>query len=69
MQHDLRKYLTDIKLHIDYIEDFLAGNEDFAQYEKNLIVQYAVERALGIIGEAVNQIRKLEPDIAITSIL
>ncbi|AQG81632.1 DUF86 domain-containing protein [Spirosoma montaniterrae] len=66
MQRDIRKYLTDIAIHIDYIDIFLGGNRDFKIYEKDLATQYAVERALGIIGEAVNQLRKTDATINIS---
>ncbi len=68
MPRDTRKYLTDIDIHIDYIDDFLKGNRDFTTYDSELATQYAVERALGIIGEAANQLRKMEPVIAVTSL-
>lgn len=68
MQRDIRKYLTDIDIHIDYIDEFLKGERDFTIYTNNITVQYAVERALGIIGEAANQLRKIQPDIAISSL-
>lgn len=68
MQRDVRKYLTDIAIHINYIDDFLKGEPDFTVYTNNLTIQYAVERALGIIGEAANQVRKMHPDISISSL-
>ena len=68
MQRDIRKYLKDIIIHIEYINDFLRGNRDFSAYEKDLATQYAVERAMGIIGEAANQVRKMNPAIAISSL-
>ncbi|RZK67394.1 MAG: DUF86 domain-containing protein [Pedobacter sp.] len=68
MQRDLRKYLTDIDIHIDYIDEFLKGERDFSIYTNNITIQYAVERALGIIGEAANQLRKIQPDIAISGL-
>ncbi|WP_020598190.1 HepT-like ribonuclease domain-containing protein [Spirosoma panaciterrae] len=68
MQHDVRKYLTDIAIQINHIDAFLQHSRDFAIYDADLIVQYAVERALGIIGEAANQVRKMEPGIPISSL-
>lgn len=68
MQRDIRKYLTDIVIHIQYVEDFLQGVTDFDIYEKDKATQFAVERALGIIGEAANHIRRMAPDMTISNI-
>ncbi|GAB2517421.1 HepT-like ribonuclease domain-containing protein [Spirosoma aerophilum] len=68
MQRDIRKYLADIEIHINYRDGFLKGKRDFTIYTNDLTVQYAVERALGIIGEAANQVRKMHPDISISSL-
>jgi uncharacterized protein with HEPN domain len=68
MQHDIRKYLTDITIQINHIDIFLKHSRDFALYEHDLMIQYAVERSLGIIGEAANQVRKMQPDIPISSL-
>ncbi|MBN8826388.1 MULTISPECIES: HepT-like ribonuclease domain-containing protein [unclassified Spirosoma] len=68
MQRDIRKYLMDIAIQINHVDSFLQHARDFASYDTDLIVQYAVERALGIIGEAANQVRKMEPKIAISSL-
>jgi uncharacterized protein with HEPN domain len=38
----------------------------FVNFENNMMLQQAVERNLEIIGEAVNSILKLYPDIEIT---
>jgi uncharacterized protein with HEPN domain len=66
MQLEVRKYLRDIELAIEKIHSFLPEGYDFAAYEEDTKTQYAVERALAIIGEAVNQLLKLAPDISIT---
>ena len=68
MQRDIRKYLADILIHIDYIDEFLKGSRDFDAYDKDLTTQYAVERAMGIIGEATNQVRKMDAAIAISGL-
>lgn len=68
MPRDLRKYLTDITIQIDYIDDFLKHSRDFDMYNADLMVQYAIERALSIIGEAANQMRKMKPEVQISSL-
>ena len=39
----------------------------FDEYQANTLVQNAVERNVEIIGEAVNSLLKISPEIAITS--
>lgn len=36
MQRDIRKYLTDIEIHIRYIDNFLKGERDFTTYTNDL---------------------------------
>ena len=66
MQRDIRKYLTDILIHIDYIGVFLKGNRDYSLYENDLATQYAVERAMSIIGEAANHVRRMNSTVIIS---
>lgn len=59
------KYLTDILMAIELIEDFTKDIQDFSEFELDRKTQSAVERQLVIIGEALNQFKKLEPSTAI----
>jgi uncharacterized protein with HEPN domain len=52
-----KKYLFDILVAIEYIESFTADIQDFDQYSSDHKTKSAVERQLGIIGEAVNKYR------------
>ena len=56
------KYLTDILLAIDLIESFTSDILNYDDYISDLKTQSAVERQLGIIGEAVNKFEKIFPD-------
>ncbi len=49
------KYLSDILQAIELIEDFTSLISDYEDYVNDLKTQSAVERQLGIIGEAVNK--------------
>jgi len=60
MTEKIAKYLSDIQLAISLIEEFLVGIENFTTYQSDRKTQSAVERQLGIIGEAVNKIRQDE---------
>jgi uncharacterized protein with HEPN domain len=53
-----RKYLSDILSAIDLIEEFLSGISEFQDYQSDSKTRSAVERQLGIIGEAINKYRQ-----------
>ena len=57
-----KKYLSDIDQAIDLIYDFTSSVNDFNEFRLDLKTQSAVERQLGIIGEAVNKFDKLYPE-------
>jgi uncharacterized protein with HEPN domain len=58
------KYLDDIIRAIELIEDFTSNISSFSEYIKDLKTQSAVERQLGIIGEAVNKFDILHPELS-----
>jgi uncharacterized protein with HEPN domain len=60
-----KKYLSDILQAIVLIESFTIGIKDFDIYLSDLKTQSAVERQLGIIGEAANPFEKLNTGIKI----
>ena len=53
-----KKYLSDMSNSINHIQSFTEGIISFDQYKRNFLVEGAVERHLGIIGEAVNKFLK-----------
>lgn len=55
MTEKARKYLSDILLAINLVEEFISDTKDFDEYTYDLKTQSAVERQLSIIGEAVNK--------------
>ncbi len=57
-----RKYLSDILRSIDLIDSFLTGVDSFEKYQLDFKTQSAIERQLGIIGEAVNKFKQECPD-------
>ena len=59
------KYLSDIIQAIDLIEDFTKSVPNFSDYVNDLKTQSAVERQLGIIGEAVNKFDLLHPELSL----
>jgi uncharacterized protein with HEPN domain len=57
-----KKYLSDIQISIELIESFIKDIDSFETYSADLKTQSAVERQLGIIGEAVNKFKQECPD-------
>jgi uncharacterized protein with HEPN domain len=64
-QHDIPQSLTDIITSIDAIEGYLARTmgerRDFNVYMDDRMLRSAVERELGIIGEATGRIHRVDP--------
>lgn len=57
MDERILKWLYDIKMSIDEINEFFQIEEkNFFNYQNNLMLKRAVERNLEIIGEAINRI-------------
>ena len=57
MDERILKWLFDIKISIDEINEFFHNEEkDFFKYQNNLMLKRAIERNLEIIGEAINRI-------------
>ena len=61
-----KKYLSDILNAIELIEQFTEGIKRFEQYQFDLKTKSAVERQLSILGEAVNNYRKLDEEFELT---
>ena len=61
-----KKYLYDILESVTSIEDFIA-EINFLQYQQNKMVRRAVEREFEIIGEAMNELLKIDKNLKITS--
>ena len=67
MDIEIKKYLFDIKVSVESIENYLGDKRDFKAYLADKMLRRAIERELEIIGEALNRIEKLNPAINITS--
>ena len=71
MKHNIKKYLFDIKVSIDsifqYLDEHLGKEKNFNKYKENKLLRRGIEREIEIIGEAMNQILKIDPDIKIES--
>lgn len=67
METQINKLLSDILICINRIEIFTKDVISFDDFQSNALVQNAVERNIEIIGEAVNSLLKISPEISITS--
>jgi uncharacterized protein with HEPN domain len=64
MRLESKKYLYDIERAAGQIAEFTAGKE-FSDYEREPMLRLAVERAFAIIGEALAQLAKIDPSLAV----
>jgi uncharacterized protein with HEPN domain len=68
MQLEIQKYLFDIQLSIDSINEYLGDKRDFDTYQNNKLLRRGIERELEIIGEAANRILKIDQTIKIEKV-
>lgn len=68
MDRYLKAHLYDISTAIDEIQSFFNQvPRQFEEYGNNLMLRRAIERNVGIIGEAVNKIVKDYPEVEISN--
>jgi uncharacterized protein with HEPN domain len=67
MDKEVQTWLEDIRQAIEEIETFLPEKLNFFEFQKDLKGRKAIERNIEIIGEAVNRILKVHPDIRIAN--
>ncbi len=60
-----RKYLTDVLVACNEVDSFFPEQRIFADFQKDILRQRAVERNVEIMGEAINQLLKHNPSIVI----
>lgn len=68
MERNVKKFLEDILNVINEIDGFFAESEKrYDEYLSNTCLRRAIQMNISIIGEAVNRLLKLEPEINISS--
>lgn len=65
MHAKTKKFCHDILISIDSIFDYVGDKRDFNDYLNNKLLRRAVEREIEIIGEAMNSILLLNPELEI----
>ena len=68
LPNQILKYILDIESIIQEIDEIKRLNQTFEKFDADFVAKRAIERELEIIGEAVNNIRKISPDINISSV-
>lgn len=66
MKHEICVWLEDIRKSVNEIYEFVPDTVSYSEFEKDLKTRKAVERNIGIIGEALNRILKVDPQINIS---
>ena len=66
MNDEVKKFWYDIHESICSIENYLGTQRNFNVYMENKMLRRAIEREFEIIGEAMNRINKLTPEIPIS---
>ncbi len=61
-----KKLLTDIKIAAESIDEHLEWHHDFEIYKASKTKRRAVERELEIIGEAMNNLLKINPSVQLS---
>lgn len=67
MGNDGKVWLADIQRSITEIYGFLPEEKSFAAFRQDLKAKKAVERNLEIIGEALNRLLKINPQLPVTN--
>lgn len=68
MDRKLQKYLSDIHSSILEIESFMETRpKEYATFCDDLLFRRGIERNMEIMGEAMNQVLKIDPSIQITA--
>jgi len=67
MNLEVQKWLYDILVSIQSVNEFIGEVRMFENYEADKKTRRSVEREIMIIGEAVNRIKYVEPSIEITN--
>lgn len=60
MRLETRKYLYDIQEAVELVVQFTSG-KSLAEYRRDPMLRFAIERAFSIVGEALAQLARIDP--------
>jgi uncharacterized protein with HEPN domain len=66
MENRLKKLLFDVLISCENIEVYMVGCGSFHEFDDDVFLQHSIERNIEIIGEALKNVRNINPDISIT---
>jgi len=66
MENRLKKLLFDVLISCENIEVYMLGCENFQAFDDDVFLQHSIERNIEIIGEALKNVRNINPEISIT---
>jgi uncharacterized protein with HEPN domain len=67
MNQKINKYLYDIKISIESINEYLGDNRSFYDFQNNKQLKRATERELEIIGEAMKNIINIDSNLTFSN--
>ena len=67
MNQKINKYLYDIKISIESINEYIGDNRNFYDFQNNKQLKRATERELEIIGEAMKNIINIDSNITFSN--
>lgn len=65
MDNRIKQYLFDIEQSISDVKSYISAVKSLQEYEEDKLIRRAVERELEIIGEALNRVLRIDPNIKI----
>ncbi len=66
MENKIKKYAFDIQESINAIQNYIVGL-NYDDFLSQRMLRKAVEREFEIIGEAMNRINKIDPDVVVSN--
>ena len=66
MENRLKKLLFDVLISCENIEVYMLGCDSFQEFDEDVFLQHSIERNIEIIGEALKNVRNINPEISIS---
>lgn len=66
MENRLKKLLSDVLISCENIEVYMLECDFYKEFDEDVFLQHSIERNIEIIGEALKNVRNINPDIEIS---